>query len=98
MADLENRKRGGQPGNHNASKYGRYYQCLNPTMQKDYLQALKCHTLDPDIALVRSLIRRVADDPEQSKYLPKLLSTLDGLVRCNETLKPRRSRKKPAGT
>ena len=94
MVDLETRKRGAQPGNHNAARYGLYYNTLSPDERKAYLQVRKSKTLDHEIAIVRNMIPQIAADPKSVDLLPRVLSTLDRLIRTNETLKPRRSRRR----
>jgi hypothetical protein len=54
------RKQGGQPGNTNALKHGFYTQNFSPAERKG-LAAVKGAVLEEEIALLRVLIKRFAD-------------------------------------
>ncbi len=73
----EKRKRGGQPGNHNALKHGYYAKAMTAEEQED-LAGAGIGLVD-EISLMRSIIRRVAElgVEEQSRY--ELMGLLDTL-------------------
>ena len=74
---LASRNRGGQPGNTNALKHGFYTKNFSPAECRD-LQAINADVLSDEIALLRVLIKRFADQiqasqgialPESAHYL-----------------------------
>jgi hypothetical protein len=73
----EKRKKGGQPGNHNALKHGFYAKALTHDEQVD-LAKVGIGLVD-EISLIRSIIRRVAElgVDEQSRH--ELMGLLDTL-------------------
>jgi hypothetical protein len=62
------RKRGGQPGNTNAFKHGFYTKNFSPAERKG-LQAIQGVVLGDEIALLRVLIRRFAEQIQASQGL-----------------------------
>ena len=63
------RKRGGQPGNTNAVKHGFYTKNFSPA-ERRALQAINADVLGDEIALLRVLIKRFADQVQSSQGLP----------------------------
>ena len=62
------RKRGGQPGNTNAFKHGFYTKNFSPAERRG-VEAAKVVVLGDEIALLRVLIRRFADQLQASHGL-----------------------------
>ena len=62
----KSRKRGGQPGNTNAFKHGFYTKNFSPAERKG-LQATEGVVLGDEIALLRVLIRRFAEQIQASQ-------------------------------
>ncbi|MBM3926815.1 MAG: hypothetical protein FJ320_12765 [SAR202 cluster bacterium] len=78
-ASLPPRRRGGQPGNHNARKHGRYSTYVTPEDMQMIQELLRVEDLDLhcEIALTRGKYRQSIKNPE-TKF--KELSSLGHLL------------------
>ncbi len=78
------RKRGGQPGNHNARKHGFYAKVLDEAEQVDFELASGVEGIDDEIALLRVKIKSLLEhDPENIKLIMQATNTLAGLVKTS---------------
>ncbi len=92
---IDKRRRGAQPGNHNALRHGFY--CRNKVVvDRDKLPARAAvKELDHDVALSRATLRRLyAKDPDNVELIMRTLSLHDRLVRTRQTLIDRDRRAK----
>ena len=77
--NMNNRKRGGQPGNQNARKHGYYSRHFTPE-EMEQLEEINYHKgLDPEIALLRVKLNNMLDNPETSPEL--LIRAINSLAR-----------------
>ena len=91
MAHTNRRRRGGQPGNQNASKHGCY--SASPTVdQTDALPAAAMlKELDHDLAIARYKLRALLrKDPENFKLIGYLISLQNRLVRTKRLFQDHR--------
>ncbi len=89
------RRRGAQPGNHNALRHGFY--CRNKVVvDRDKLPARAAvKELDHDVALSRATLRRLyAKDPDNVELITRTLSLHDRLLRTRQHLIDRETRAK----
>jgi hypothetical protein len=75
--EIFKRKRGGQPGNHNALKHGFYARAMTKD-EIDELSTIGVGLVD-EIILVRTIIRRVAGLAKDEKDRHELEGLLDSL-------------------
>jgi hypothetical protein len=89
------RKRGGQPGNHNALKHGFYSKSFSHLEERD-LEAIHPLDLSDEIAMLRVSLRRFFDvitgvtDPDDARQVLAILgqsaSRLAGLLKAQKLL------------
>ena len=85
------RRRGAQPGNHNARKHGLYAQVLSGEQLQalSHARELGAGSLEEEIALLRSRIAAlVAAAPDRVDLLTAALRTLVQLVTAQHRLQP----------
>jgi len=83
MEKMENRKKGGQPGNRNAIKHGFYSRMLNEADKKDFEKAAGIEGIDEEIALMRLEIKRAitGGDDTNLKIIIRATNALEKLIR-----------------
>ncbi len=83
--EMNNKKRGGQPGNGNARKHGLYSKQISAE-QHDIQSSIKSvRDLSPEIALLRLKIMQLLEDPDTPHAdLIKSLNTLTRMVDVQE--------------
>ncbi len=92
---LPKRKRGGQPGNHNARTHGFYAAVLTPEQEEEARRITSEEGLDPELANMRVRLHAVIlSNPDNPGLSVKPRMTLPGIIapvwveRINAFLKP----------
>lgn len=90
LACDEQRKRGGQPGNLNALKHGRYPRVVPPDDSKE-LPNILSSSLDEEIRMLRKATRRVFELAQQAEDIDLAIKSLGSLglamIRTSRLLK-----------
>ena len=88
MVQPINRKRGGQPGNQNATKNGYYSQAFKKNEQLDFDAAASLQGFGEEIALLRFEIKKAVSSGDTLKLIPlaKAAYALEKLIRTNHKL------------
>lgn len=90
LACDEQRKRGGQPGNLNALKHGRYARVVPPDDLKE-LPNILSSSLDEEIRMLRKATRRVFELAQQAEDIDLAIKSLGSLglamIRTSRLLK-----------
>jgi hypothetical protein len=82
------RQQGGQPGNQNARKHGYYSRIFNKAERADYYSAGDVQGIDEEIALIRHVIKTVAQfkDDKHLLVLVRSASVLNKLIRTRQKI------------
>ena len=81
-ANQGQRRRGGQPGNHNAYKHGFYSRYFTHIECRD-LEVIKVEGLDDEIALIRIVARRLLELVNCAEDVDQVSGALDSLGIAN---------------
>jgi hypothetical protein len=85
--DAQKRKRGGQPGNHNARKHGFYFPILDEDQKQVFREAAEVNGLDEEIGIIRLELRSaLKKDPANLKLVSQMLDVLTRLMRAHAKL------------